>query len=358
MRVVFVLPGYATSPVGGYAIVHQYANYLSAINGVEVHIYYDQLRLSYPGKQLSTVAIKHAIHSAYRALGRTGLARFRPWESLDQRVQCHGSLAHLRRLRLSPADVLIATAVETAEFVTDAARRTGCSGWYFLQAIEDWGVGEPYLKQTMRLPLRKIAVAPWIRDYCLDVGEPCELVMNAVDADGFPLGEFGPARSYACALLSPGIPRKRTDVAIQVLNRLAEAQVPAMAFGTCDRPAELDERVLFHQNPSRELLVSIYQRSRVFFCVSEQEGFGLTPVEATLCGSAVVSTNNGGVDSYGQSFVVFTGTPDVEVTVDAVRTLMDDPEAARLRALQGRAELQAYTPQRAAESFTDLILGR
>lgn len=357
MRVVILLPGRATGPVGGFAIAYQYANRLSAEPEVEVHLIHDGFRLRYPGRRPFKVFYAHLMENVYVGLGSAGLSKFKPWARLDSRIVSHSSLSRVKNLSLNQEDVVIATAVETAGAAADLVRNSGCQGWYFLQHVEDWNVGSEYLNHTLRLPLKKVAVAPWIRDYCAALGESCELVINAVDVDAFPLGEFGASRNSVSTLLSPGIPPKRTDIAIEVLNRLADLAIPAAAFGTHERPEGLDGRVSFIQRPSRSELLSLYQRSRVFFCVSETEGFGLTPAEATLAGCAVVSTNNGGVEAYGESFAVFTGVPDVDATLAAVAELMANPAEAQRRAITGRALLAAYTPAMAADRFTDLILG-
>ena len=49
---------------------------------------------------------------------------------------------------------------------------------------------------------------------------------------------------------------------------------------------------------SDEKLSDAYNRSSIFLVASSEEGFGLTALEAMSCGSVVVSTKNGGVQSF------------------------------------------------------------
>ncbi|WP_257479005.1 glycosyltransferase family 4 protein [Acidipropionibacterium jensenii] len=286
-----------------------------------------------------------------------GAKSFKPWARWDPRVKIESSLRALNKYQLGFKDVVVATSVETAKTAATIVLNHGCTGWYFLQHVETWSLGSTYLDETLHYPLHKVAVAPWIRDYCVRIGESCEVVLNAVGTNGFPLGRHDSERRFVSTLLSPGIPLKRTDLGIKVLNILATRDYPATAFGTGPRPRDLDQRVQYKRKPTHKELVSLYQHSRVFFCMSQSEGFGLTPAEATLCGSAIVSTNNGGVEAYAESFAKFTGQPNVERTVSAIVELMQNPAEANLRAKRGRRVLLSYPPEAAAKKFADTVLG-
>ncbi|WP_175415703.1 glycosyltransferase family 4 protein [Acidipropionibacterium jensenii] len=353
---MILLPGYSASPVGGYSVVYQYANYLCSLPDIQVVIVHDGFRLvntirPTPRRILSLIKGSLSFH-----LGKIGVRKFKPWARWDPRIEVENSIRSLDDLRLGTNDLVLATAVETALTAELIAKTRGCAGWYFLQHVETWNYGREYLDNTIRSSLRKIAVAPWIRDYCADLGEPCEVVLNAVDGESFPLGSFGPRRKLVSTLLSPGIPLKRTDIAIDVLNGLVGLGYPAAAFGAKPRPRSLDSRVVYKRLPDRLTLLDLYQRSRVFFCVSQTEGFGLTPAEATLAGAAIVSTNNGGVEAYAESFGRFTGEPDVGRTIAAVVDLMRNPEEARSRAERGREQLMSYTPENASKEFARILL--
>lgn len=358
MYVVFLLPGYARVPVGGYAVVYDYASFMSTVPGVDVVLVHDALRLMNPAPMTLRRRLSYVRGIAAYHLGRSRIPVCKPWFNLDPSIKVLTSLRQCEKLDLRGGDVVVATAVTTAETAYHIACEHGCAGWYFLQHVEDWDFGLPYLDETLRLPLRKVAVAPWIKDHCTDIQQPCEVVPNGIDGTRFPLGSYGAERNLVTTLLNPGNPLKRTDIAVSVLNDLAGRGVKSAAFGVDERPATLDAGVTYRRRPSHPELVDLYQRSRVFFCVSETEGFGLTPAEATLAGAAVVSTNNGGVEAYARSFAVFTGEPDVDRTVSAVVTLMNDPQGARRRAMKGRQLLLGYPPEVAASRFADVILGR
>lgn len=356
-QVVFILPGYSNVVIGGYKIVFDYAEHLAAKYDVRVHVVYHPSRIDLPRSSWALRQVAKARQRVKAATVRIVFRRQMTWRTLDSHVETHLSIASVKRLKLSGEDIVIATAAQTAFAAARLVEASGANGYYFLQHVEDWIADEDYLHGTYKLPLKKIAVAPWIRDYCISAGvRQCDIVLNAVDSSRFTPGPSLSKRPMVATLLAPGNPRKATDVAIDVLNRLAAMGIPAESFGTCKRPFGLDKRVTYHSSPAPALLNEVYHRSRVFFCASSSEGFGLTPAEAALSGSAIVSTRNGGVDAYGESFVKFCGATADEITA-AVLSSYRDVAAAEHNVQQGIVELSQYTPEIAAEAFASIILG-
>lgn len=355
MKVVFVLPGYSRVPIGGYKIVFDYAENLARYPDVSVHVIYHPTLIDLPS---SGYAIRQAARArqTIKALGtRITSGRNLRWRSLDPRIRTHLSMSAATKLALDEGDVVIATAAQTAFAAARVVAESGARGFYFLQHVEDWLVDAAYLHRTYELPLEKIAVAPWIRDYCVRNGfSPCSLVLNAVDSNKFSPGAPLSQRPYVGTLLAPGNPRKGTTVAVQVLNRIAELGIPTQSFGTCKRPSDLSFLVEHYDDPSPSSLQEFYHRSRVFFCASRTEGFGLAPAEAALSGAVVVSTRNGGVEAYGRGFVEFCGYSANDLT-DTVRIAYAIPAELQPKVREGILSLSGYTPATAANRFAKVI---
>ena len=355
MRVLFLLPGFARFPVGGYAVVYQYANYMVQHRGWRVDICYDTALLDSPAKSAAVFATQLRTIQLLASL-RLASGERRWWFDLDRRVGLHASLATVSRWGMQPGDVVVATAVETAHSAAQLRHQWGLGGVYFLQGVEDWNVGSSYLDETYQLPLTKVAVSPWVAERCALLGEPCQVVLNAVDADRFPARGDGVDGVAVGAVLSPSIPAKRTGLTTHILNSLARKGISSAAVGTGPRPKELSFDVHYLRDPRPAQLVDFYQSLRVFFCVSKGEGFGLTPAEATLCGAGVVSTRNGGVEAYGHPFISFVDDDPETITREIVR-MHSHPSEARRRAGVGRGQLSAYTPTMAAAAFADVLAG-
>jgi glycosyltransferase involved in cell wall biosynthesis len=101
------------------------------------------------------------------------------------------------------------------------------------------------------------------------------------------------------------------------------------AFGPEKRPSLLPEWVRYSRaRNGREQASATYQASAIHLCSSVQEGWGFPVAEAMACGTAVVSTRNGGVEDFCtdelNSLLVDVG--DVQAMADAVLRLIRDPE--------------------------------
>lgn len=349
MRVNIVLLSVSPAPIGGYKVIYRYANDLAA-QGADVHIYHCREDLFfYPGSKVPPAPPTVRLARLFRA-PETHDAR-PTWFELDSRVT--STCSHGLRLKdLRPADVVIATAVRTAPFVA-ALPGTAGRKFYFIQHWEDWSDGEEFVESTWRLPLRKLVIARWLGRKGDDLGVPTTYLPNAIDLDEFPPGPPVAERPrYVTALVSP-VDWKRTDLVIEVLERV-RARVPdirACVFGAHEKPVDLPSWVEFHLAPDKPTLREIYQKSRVYLCASDAEGWHLPPAEALASGSAVVSTDIDGVREYADGIARFAPANDAAALTDAVCGLLADTEAAQASVDRFRARAAAYTPVDAARAM-------
>ncbi|HNY32866.1 MAG TPA: glycosyltransferase, partial [Fibrobacteria bacterium] len=124
---------------------------------------------------------------------------------------------------------------------------------------------------------------------------------------------------------------KSPEVLQATLEILREQSRPGMrlwGYGRPDAPASivglLDE---FHANPDDTLLASLYSGSAIFGVPSRKEGFGMPAAEAMAAGCAVVSTDNGGIHTFGHDGVDCRIVPanDPRELATAILDLVDDP---------------------------------
>lgn len=356
MKIVVILPGYSNKPIGGYKVAFDYAEHLACQTPVKVHILYQPIRTELPDAGWAGKKAAIARQTIHAAAVRAACGRHMCWRSLNPAISTHMSLSAIDKLGLNSSDAVIATAATTAFTAARIKSIYGARGFYFLQHVEEWLVGADLLQNSYELPLRKIAVAPWIREYLKRLGfSQCDVVMNAIDATDYTGGPPLAERFEVGTLLAPGNPEKGTPIAIEVLNRLAELRIPVQSFGTCKRPANLDRRVRHYSNPAPATLRDFYHRTKVFFCSSLTEGFGLAPAEAALSGAAVVSTRNGGVEAYGEGFVRFCDSTAAAIT-EAIIDVYRDPQILGPHFQQKVHEFGSYTPETAATNFAELIL--
>jgi glycosyltransferase involved in cell wall biosynthesis len=335
MKVSFVLPGYARSPIGGIRVVYNYANHLAA-RGHDVTVVHVAMFRRTPSLRDGRLRAQ-----AKELLGGVrDLSRARPtgvsWQAIDPRVTL--SYVPVISDRYVPdGDAVVATAWQTADAVAALSPNKG-RGCYLIQHHETWSGTAERVDETWRLPLRCIFIAPWLEARAREMAlEDVVRVPGAVDVEKFHVMRPIADRPRRAAMLYSGWAWKGCDDGIAALVRARRAvpDLQAVLFGTPARPSDLPEWIEYRQDPAQEVLIEdVYNGSSVYLCPSHAEGWHLPPAEAMASGCAVVTTDIDGVRDY------------TDPGVNALRSPVRDPEAlaANLARVMGddalRLELQ------------------
>ncbi|MCL3817236.1 glycosyltransferase family 4 protein [Aeromicrobium wangtongii] len=341
-----VLPGIAPNPIGGYKVAFEYANAMSRSgNAVRVLQAWD-----FKGGPRRSTLLQRV-----RRLARLKdvVSNKRPqWFELDAEIQVINRYT-ARAADVDGADIIVATAARTAGFVAAACDLYGVPGAYFIQHYEEWDLPAAKLRETWKLPLHKIVIAPWLVEVGESMGVTTSLVPNAIDPLEFPPGPPVKDRPLLVAAMLSPMPFKRADLICEMFCRVLDANPRAtgVAFGVGTRPNELDPRVEYVQRPSRAQLRHVYQNARIYVCASDAEGWHLPPAEAMSSGAAVVSTEIGGVTAYAAGSARFVEPGDVDGLAQAVVEVLSDERLNSHLANLGSLAMKSYSPTRAAESF-------
>ena len=240
-------------------------------------------------------------------------------------------VARWRESDLPDADVLLATAWQSAPVVAAAAPRCGRK-FYLIQHYESLYHGDPErVDATYRLPLRQVVISSWLRDVMRDeFGTAAEVLVTPVDRDLFhpvvrPRGD-GPPRvlmlhhEYVWKGVAEGL-----DAVARA--RRAGARFVLVGFGV-KRPRAALPYDEFHENPPQHDLAALYGSTDVYLCPSWDEGLGMPAMEAMACGSALVTYDNGGCRDYAR---------DGETALVAPRRDVDALAGALARMIRDRA---------------------
>jgi len=350
MRVVFLLPGRSPRPAGGFKVVYEHAN-----------------RLTADGHRVAVVhpwSCEAPASPAERWRGRLWVATNRgrrgwivPWYELDERVELP-LVAHPDAAHLPVADALIATAWQTAPWVAEAAGGP-TRGFYFVQGYETWDDPET-VRATWRLPLRKIVISRWLEEIADEMGEGSRTsrVPNGVDLEALGV-DVPPADRppRVGALLSPHKGEETVAVLEAARERLPELE--AATFGAADRPSGLPEWVRYERLPDRATLRRLYNSCSIFLQASRQEGWGLPGSEAMACGCALVTYDNGGSREYasdGETAVVVAVHEPARLT-EAIVALAGDRERRLALASRGRERIAEFTWERAVAAMERVLAG-
>lgn len=354
MKIVFTVN--TTGLTGGIKVIFEYANRLQA-RGHEVLIVYpynltDQDFPHLPGWIAILKRIKFLLYPNIT------------WFKLAVPVK---RVPRLTDQYLPDADIVIATANETADFVAKLNRSKG-EKFYFIQGFETWSRKPSLVEATWHLPLKKIVIANWLKDQALALNEAVSAVIpNGIDSKQFfpsPKPQTNPPVIFA--LLHP-LPIKGTADLITALKRL---QTQGEAFKLVGFSAYPLQKLLkefphlgsidleFHYKPEIDQLRQLYSDAEVFVSPSHSEGFPLTPMEAMACQTAVVATAVGGILDYAedQKTTLLVPPKQPEQLARAIKTLLKDSNLRSKLAKQAYNRIQDYIWDKSVQKFEQTLL--
>ncbi|MEO6922982.1 MAG: glycosyltransferase family 4 protein, partial [Bryocella sp.] len=298
MRVTFLLPLTGTSPIGGFKVVYEYANFLAS-RGHQVSVVHPAwFRKDVP---LMKMKWKDAVKTTlnFRKLKKSGGWHPETWFTMRPEVRMLWVWS-LEAKNIPDGDVVIATAWETAEWAAEYPAAKGRK-FYLIQHHETWSGSDDRVNATWKLPLKKIVIAGWLQDIATEMGESAVLVHNGLDFERFRLKVPIDARDpYKVLMLFHDIEWKGSLDGLKafLLAKEQEPKLELTLFGVVPRPADLPAEIPFYENAEQTMLEKLYNGTAVFLAPSWAEGFPLPPAEAMQCGAALVATDIGGHAPY------------------------------------------------------------
>lgn len=343
MKVVIALPAYYNAPIGGYHVQYQYANLLSR-RGHDVTIIFPRgLRPGHPVKS----RVRTPLWALRLRLQNRPLIGSFP---LDAGVKVR-LLRDLSGGALPHADVLVATAWQTAEALADAPARCGRK-FYVVYDYEHLMTASPGVRErieaTYRMPFTMVATSTVVADTVRRCGgEPVANVPCGLDFEAFGI-DVPPERRERLTLGFPA----RAESFKGAADAVAAADLLRAQYGDRFRCAafgsgkvDLPDWIGWHQYPSQAELRQFYNAQSVFMVPSHFEGWGLPGAEALACGASLVTTDNGGCRDYaldGQTaLVVPPGGP--KGLANAVVRLFEDDGLRQRLARSGNEFVQRFT---------------
>lgn len=115
------------------------------------------------------------------------------------------------------------------------------------------------------------------------------------------------------------------------------------------RQHKLEDRVVFHQEVSREELAGFYNHSIALLYPSYFEGFGIPIVEAQSCGTAVITSEGGCFGETAGEAALFVNPSESAQLAEAMSVVAEDAALRRKLVDRGAINAQRFT----REKFTD-----
>lgn len=343
---------YLNAPSGGFKVVYEYANRLTAL-GHQVAIVHPRTL------EPSTSPIEAIKKRLWKFKQRMVNHPLVSWIEVDTGVNLL-LVTDLSETNIPDADVVIATACETAFPVATFAARNG-KKFYLVQSYETWNQPEEFVLASWKLPLHKIVISRHLFEIACELreGHRTTRIPNGIDLADFQLRTPITKRELRIGMLAHPNEAKGTRDGVQALEiiRRTYSHVQVVFFGTEARLNFIPDWIRYKRQPAKDKLVDLYNSCRIFLNPSWTEGWGLTSAEAMACGCALVSADNGGVNDFcvnGETGVIVP-IKSPELLAEGILKLLANDELRVKLALAGHRNIQQFTWERAATSLFEAL---
>jgi len=216
----------------------------------------------------------------------------------------------------------------------------------------------------------KLEDSAWLRQYLalVDSGisgaecvvAPTRWMLHAL-ARNFPLPELtavvpngrtlAAAPSAARKLQAVTAGRLWDEAKYTSMLRKARSPVPLLVAGESD--ASAPDHVMSLGPLSQNDLLALFRESSIYICTSRYEPFGLAPLEAALCGCAVLANDIASLrEVWSDGALYFSGA---ESLAELLRDLCDNPERLRAARIQSFQRAGLFTAQRMIKGYLQVF---
>lgn len=299
-------------------------------------------------------------HAVVRFLIRSirGKNSCRKWFSLVNGVKEVSIWTYATRF-IPSADIYVATDATTSPFLlkypVDENKK-----YYFIQGYENWRMNDDQLIKTYHFPLKKIVISHWLCELLAKVGESCSIVPNGFDPNEFRLTIPIEKKEHAhVSMLYHEDPLKNSKMGFKALS-LVKAVVPELKvsiFGVYPKPHDLPEYCIYYQSPSLNVHQRINNIASIYIGTSDNEGWGLTVMEAMACGQAIACTDNKGYREIAthEHNALISPVGCERLLADNIIRLINDDILRQHLARTGYQDVQKYTIHECAAEFEKCI---
>ncbi len=264
---------------------------------------------------------------------------------------------------MPPADVLIATAWQTAEQALLLPESAG-EKFYFIQGYETWSGQKKRVEETLKYPFTKITISSWLRKLVQDIsGDPdVALIHNGKDFDLPESMTAENGRIYDIGMTYSAVPNKGGDIGLQVFNELSQSDpsLRFVIFGSEAPQGKAPAKTKVFVKPSQKKIAQIYRSTRIWISTSYEEGFCLPCLEAMSSGCVVISTDNKGVrdiitDGHNGSLVLPGRPGDL---VKKFKQVLGNPQLIKKFQREGLFKSEFFSWEKSTDKLEKIILNK
>lgn len=246
------------------------------------------------------------------------------------------------------ADVVFATWWETAYYVKKLSKKKGRK-FYLIQHYETWGGRKSRVDKTYKMGFVNIVHSSWLKETLLkEVGVKADaLILHAPDHKKFyPEKKKKEGKDIKVMILYRNVSWKGSEDGIKAFE-LAKKENPNLKLLLVgkDKEATPDE------------LRGFYNEADIFLFPSHIEGFGLPPLEAMCCKTAVISTDVGAVRDYGENGknMIIVKPQDIKAMAEAILKLSKNKRLRDSIAREGLETTKSLTWENQTKKLEEVI---
>lgn len=336
MKITFVLP--FVNLTGGIKILFEHANRLVE-RGHHVSIIYPGILFhgedyatinTSPKWRLFEAPFRRLKYWFYVELMRKTEA---DWFPVDRRVRLIRT-PDLSAKYIPAADIVIATANETADWVTTYPKDKGTKV-FFCQDYEVWSRPAKYVDRTLGFDMHLITIGSWQKKMFEEqFHHPVEAVIHdGVDTKRFTNQGKQPRdlqQPWRVLMVYHHLAYKGMADGFYAVEAAKKAgyAIQLVMFGVHPLKSDVPTDTEYHQSLKEDELPDLYRSCDIFLWPTHREGFGLPPMEAMACGLPVVGTDAGAMPDYMQDGVTgyMLGIQQPKILASKLIQLLADPK--------------------------------
>ena len=351
MKITFLLPHVRLS--GGVKALLEYANRLQAMQ--------HEVRIILPAEQ----------HKWYRFDKNLKAMWQKPTQLKPESVDWfdnHVPITVLpvnRSAFIPSADVLIATAWQTAELAASLPKETG-KKFYFIQHYETlWTRDTERAEKTYRLTFKKIVISHWLKQILSENHQQeAEVLVTPVDSNQFFCEDKQWNIPPRVCLLHHNYDWKgyREGIAAIKKAKLKNREIDLVVFGEkLQDPKLLFEEAGFefeyHYRPTGDQVARIFSSCDIYLCPSWHEGLGMPAMEAMACRCALVTTDTGGSRDYAihKETALVSPPKDIDSLADNLIAVIDDKSLLKQLSENGQIKIKEFDWEKNCQRLIDMF---